>query len=608
MPARRGDIGLPDRAGLLANVALGQGLWARTWLSLASVPVTCDGGNRVRAATGRRAAVIGVAETFRHGRVRRGGRIAIAPGLTRVRGAKPQLPSGSQRWAAPCETLEPLSRPPSVMPHHDRPLPSEAATRFRPLARAGVVAALLLGVAGCASFKGSDGESAPFERLDACEALGTWVEPLSDRYGSTLMQMSETRVRPRVAVLFEDANFVPVFGTPVDALSARQSAAIYRSIKSVRKRCKLGTYLRDDVPLIFIGDVFNPKPRMHAGLTRAFANGHAASTRADTAPALANRTGVDRDTVRRTQRLLDRVGRDVGPIDGLAGERTLQALRGYKRDAGIRPFDDTITPALLARLERDARTASTASAAPVERRIAAPTRAPSRARPASPELQKMIDELAESQRKQYGPDRDEPTPESARTDDGDGSPAALMADLNRLLAREPVRLTSANTPFFAGLSVAIMRECKIPSSLDERARLSAFVASAGVAALGGTAFSSPDMGESVGSVVGANARISAGETAGARLGCGERASAVTDGVLAAVESASGSPGGSPTAFVRSCTGHFSQQQCECLGNAGRSVIPDIHQQIYNRSIVSTITSRNPFVGMQIMATCGITRY
>lgn len=489
-----------------------------------------------------------------------------------------------------------------MMPINDRTLAHCAMILLRRRVRFVVIAILAFTLAGCASFRNADGEPAVFEQLNACEALGIWAEPLASRYGTSLKKMSEVKARPRLALLFEDTYFVPVFGAPIDALSGPQMAAISRSLGDVRKRCDPGTYLRDELPLFFLRDVFHHKPRMHAHITREFAIQHAVATRGKTTPALANSTGADRSTIRRTQRLLDRIGRDVGPIDGLAGERTLRALRDYKRDKGIQPIDDAITADLLARLQRDA------DATPTQRQPATPARETPRPRSANPELNRLLDDHAKLQRQLNAPDAPAQMTKSPTPADGDGSPAALMADLERLLAREPVRLTPANTPFLAGLSVSIMRECKIPDSIADRTRLTAFVGSAGVSTMLGSAYSSPDLQESLGSMLGANVRLSAGETAGARLGCGEEARAVTDGVLRAVKNASSNAGSGPTPFVRSCTPHFTRPQCECLGDAGRNVIADIHQQIYHREIVSTITARNPFVGMQIMATCGINRY
>ena len=50
VPARRVDIGLPDRADLLADVALEQGAGSRTWLALQSVDLPAAAGIALAAA------------------------------------------------------------------------------------------------------------------------------------------------------------------------------------------------------------------------------------------------------------------------------------------------------------------------------------------------------------------------------------------------------------------------------------------------------------------------------------------------------------------------------------------------------------------------------
>lgn len=80
----------------------------------------------------------------------------------------------------------------------------------------------------------------------------------------------------------------------------------------------------------------------------------------------------DRELVAETQRELNRLGYDAGPVDGLMGARTRNAIRSYQEQAGL-AGDAQPSPQLLARLRQSGRDSAQA-----------PAQAPSRAEPAEP--------------------------------------------------------------------------------------------------------------------------------------------------------------------------------------------------------------------------------
>ncbi|HYC43941.1 MAG TPA: peptidoglycan-binding domain-containing protein [Burkholderiales bacterium] len=47
------------------------------------------------------------------------------------------------------------------------------------------------------------------------------------------------------------------------------------------------------------------------------------------------RAGHNADVVRKVQEKLNAAGHDVGPVDGIAGPRTAQALRSYQQSKGL---------------------------------------------------------------------------------------------------------------------------------------------------------------------------------------------------------------------------------------------------------------------------------
>ncbi len=68
------------------------------------------------------------------------------------------------------------------------------------------------------------------------------------------------------------------------------------------------------------------------------------------APSTGTRSVQPDKTVRRVQSLLEQQGYDPGPVDGLLGNRTVDAIREYQRAAGL-PVDGKISARLIASLE-----------------------------------------------------------------------------------------------------------------------------------------------------------------------------------------------------------------------------------------------------------------
>jgi len=83
---------------------------------------------------------------------------------------------------------------------------------------------------------------------------------------------------------------------------------------------------------------------------------------------------------------------------------------------------------------------------------------------------------------------------------------------------------------------------------------------------------------------------------------------LTAGLVRTVEIADiGGPGSSR--FVRSCAeGRLDQEQCQCLADLGRGMIPDIHERHYRRGTIPDLVNRNPLYALQIAVQCGIGEY
>lgn len=65
-------------------------------------------------------------------------------------------------------------------------------------------------------------------------------------------------------------------------------------------------------------------------------------------------------------------------------------------------------------------------------------------------------------------------------------------------------------------------------------------------------------------------------------------------------------------YVESCVkkyqGKYTVAQCQCLGDVGQAVIPDLHSQKFARDGIKTMVSMNPMIGFQLVGQCQIGEY
>ncbi|MEM8981009.1 MAG: tetratricopeptide repeat protein [Pseudomonadota bacterium] len=183
-----------------------------------------------------------------------------------------------------------------------------------------------------------------------------------------------------------------------------------------------------------------------------------------------------------------------------------------------------------------------------------------------------------------------------------GVPSQHRSDVDRLLAGKPIRLTQANIPFMGGLGSGLMERCGSPRNTAQRLRLAAFVQTSVTGAMAGFDYSNPNLGKSIGSAYQSQALFAAGSVVGQSTPCGAVSERIAKGILAALKGNEEGP------FVRTCTPVHGARSCQCLANTGRQVIPNLHQQTFNRRLIKQIIERNPFLGLQIGLTCGIGNY
>jgi len=209
-------------------------------------------------------------------------------------------------------------------------------------------------------------------------------------------------------------------------------------------------------------------------------------------------------------------------------------------------------------------------------------------------------------------DKPKPTPDlNGENRQQDGAPPKRdgpMEDLQALVRGEPFRLTPENVPFMAGVASALAETCDAPRDLGDRWELASFAMTASVGSILGGKYSDPDLGQALGDAGKRLLLQGMGAAAGRKIPCGTAAEAAAAGILAAIRSNAKGSGGGLSAFVRSCAPAFDQRRCTCLANTARVTMPDIHRMSYDRSIIKRVIEGNPFIGLQIALTCGITEY
>lgn len=160
--------------------------------------------------------------------------------------------------------------------------------------------------------------------------------------------------------------------------------------------------------------------------------------------------------------------------------------------------------------------------------------------------------------------------------------------------------------FIAGLSDRILGSCDVPSSPADRAKLLSFITSSTLM----MARRDGAIDEALRKQAASGAAILAGGKAFDAIGCGAMADTIAQNVMAYLDNSA--QGGAGATFVSGCAEHYagtySEQQCRCVGDIGRSVIPGIHELRFDSGLISQIIEANPILGLQIVMQCGIGDY
>jgi hypothetical protein len=150
--------------------------------------------------------------------------------------------------------------------------------------------------------------------------------------------------------------------------------------------------------------------------------------------------------------------------------------------------------------------------------------------------------------------------------------------------------------FVAGLTQYFVENCNV--STQARLKLQKFLSSSALAGTIGRQYGNPDLGKGLGDQMTSGTAYASGASVAKEMGCAY-SKPLTNGVLSYLDRTSaGETGKGPPRYVTECAryyaGRYTQQQCQCVADIGRSIYPDIHASSFSPESIKNIIQSNPF--------------
>lgn len=169
--------------------------------------------------------------------------------------------------------------------------------------------------------------------------------------------------------------------------------------------------------------------------------------------------------------------------------------------------------------------------------------------------------------------------------------------------------TTASNSFFAGAAAAMLESCGLPADMASRMALFTFLRAGQDQASVGTEFATGELIDTLQSQFAGIGNFKLGYDMIGSIGCADPfLSALSDSLVASVMAAKSEPSGRDSLFARTCQLDRSASQCACIAEEGRSVVANIDELEYSRSLMERIIQGNPFVGLRIAGTCRVGNY
>lgn len=169
---------------------------------------------------------------------------------------------------------------------------------------------------------------------------------------------------------------------------------------------------------------------------------------------------------------------------------------------------------------------------------------------------------------------------------------ALTAPCTRALSHQELM-------FAAGVAELLAERCNYPSSPTQAALYAPLRVAAGVVGTGSNQWGSfPAVVQSV-------SAYAAGATFAKSIApadkCGPDAERLFQGYLSYLEATA-----KDAVYVYTCSGGLSREQCQCIADRARFIIPGIHRESYGGDTsLEVVEKRNPVLGIQMRLECKV---
>lgn len=173
-------------------------------------------------------------------------------------------------------------------------------------------------------------------------------------------------------------------------------------------------------------------------------------------------------------------------------------------------------------------------------------------------------------------------------------------------------LTTSEQVFLGAFSGVMLNKCGYPASVADSSKILTFIESTWIVSnAGGPVYGKKDMSEVLGKQTESYVALYAGVTLAEKLKCSQNSEQIVQGVVHYLDHTSMKKTGGMY-FVDTCFSHYggkyTKEQCQCVADLGRSVIPNIHSSRFQPEIIYEITKRNPFISGANVVQCGIINY
>ncbi|WP_129649596.1 hypothetical protein [Peristeroidobacter agariperforans] len=162
--------------------------------------------------------------------------------------------------------------------------------------------------------------------------------------------------------------------------------------------------------------------------------------------------------------------------------------------------------------------------------------------------------------------------------------------------------------FVAGMAEYFLSNCDVPTL--HRLELQKFLTSSALVGAMGSEYKTSSLGDGLADQQLSGTAYATGGSVARDIGC-QGSAPLTKGLLAYLHR-TGSADGEGARYVRGCAeyyrGRYTEQNCQCLADLGRSVHPKIHSAEFSPESIKNIIESNPLVGLTIAFQCGIGDY